>query len=65
MRNRGDYTPTPLKGAQSRFGGAGVAFEEHFVQPQHPKLRVVYGGPVRIGDKYRELGVGLRGSWRF
>jgi hypothetical protein len=30
-----------------------------------PEVRVVYGGPARIGDKYRELGVGLRGSWGF
>ena len=30
-----------------------------------PELRFVYGGPARIGNKHRELGFGLRGSWRF
>jgi hypothetical protein len=30
-----------------------------------PELRFVYGGPARIGDKHRELGVGVRGTWRF
>ena len=30
-----------------------------------PELRFVYGGPARIGDKHRELGVGLRGGWSF
>jgi hypothetical protein len=30
-----------------------------------PELRVVYGGPARIGDKYREVGLGARATWRF
>ncbi|HET7696103.1 MAG TPA: hypothetical protein VFK57_10375 [Vicinamibacterales bacterium] len=30
-----------------------------------PEVRVVYGGPARIGNKYRELGAGLRAVWRF
>jgi hypothetical protein len=30
-----------------------------------PEVRFVYGGPARIGDKYRECGVGLRAAWRF
>jgi hypothetical protein len=30
-----------------------------------PELRFVYGGPAQVGNKYRELGVGVRGSWRF
>ena len=30
-----------------------------------PELRFVYGGPARIGDKYRECGAGLRAAWRF
>ena len=30
-----------------------------------PEIRVVYGGPARIGDKHRELGVGARATWRF
>jgi len=30
-----------------------------------PELRLVYGGPARIGNKYREFGVGLRGEWHF
>ena len=30
-----------------------------------PELRFVYGGPARVGNKYRELGAGVRGVWRF
>jgi hypothetical protein len=30
-----------------------------------PELRFVYGGPARVGNNYRELGVGARGTWRF
>jgi hypothetical protein len=30
-----------------------------------PELRFVYGGPARIGDKYRELSLGVRAAWRF
>jgi hypothetical protein len=30
-----------------------------------PEVRFVYGGPARIGDKHRELGLGARGHWRF
>ena len=30
-----------------------------------PEVRVVYGGPARIGDKHRELGVGVRGAFSF
>ena len=30
-----------------------------------PEVRFVYGGPARVGSKHRELGVGLRGGWRF
>lgn len=30
-----------------------------------PELRFVYGGPARIGNNYRELGLGARGAWRF
>lgn len=30
-----------------------------------PEFRFVYSGPARIGDKHRELGLGVRGGWRF
>lgn len=30
-----------------------------------PELRLVYGGPARIGNTHREAGVGARGTWRF
>jgi hypothetical protein len=30
-----------------------------------PELRFVYGGPARIGNNYRELGLGVRCTWRF
>jgi hypothetical protein len=30
-----------------------------------PEFRLVYGGPARVGDKYRELSLGVRGVWRF
>ena len=30
-----------------------------------PELRFVYGGPARIGNKHRELGLGARAVWRF
>jgi hypothetical protein len=30
-----------------------------------PELRFVYSGPARIGNKHRELGVGVRAGWRF
>jgi hypothetical protein len=30
-----------------------------------PEVRVVYGGPARIGYNHRELGLGARGAWRF
>lgn len=30
-----------------------------------PEMRYVYGGPARVGDKYREFGLGLRAAWRF
>jgi hypothetical protein len=30
-----------------------------------PEVRLVYGGPARIGDKHRELGLGARATWRF
>lgn len=30
-----------------------------------PELRFVYGGPAQIGDKYREFGLGMRGTWQF
>lgn len=29
------------------------------------EARLVYGGPARIGNKHREVGVGLRAGWRF
>lgn len=28
-----------------------------------PTLHYVYGGPARIGNKHREMSVGLRGAW--
>lgn len=30
-----------------------------------PEVRVVLGGPARIGYSHRELGIGARGAWRF
>ena len=30
-----------------------------------PEVRLVYGGPARIGNKHRELGWGARATWRF
>lgn len=30
-----------------------------------PEVRYVYGGPARVGNKHRELGVGVRGVWGF
>ena len=30
-----------------------------------PEVRFVYGGPARVGDRYRELGFGARAVWRF
>lgn len=30
-----------------------------------PEIRFVYGGPARIGNKHRELGVGVRTAWQF
>jgi hypothetical protein len=30
-----------------------------------PEVRFVYGGPARIGNKYRELSLGVRAAWRF
>lgn len=30
-----------------------------------PEVRFVYGGPARVGSKHRELGLGVRGGWRF
>jgi hypothetical protein len=30
-----------------------------------PDVRLVYGGPARVGNKYREFGLGLRAGWSF
>jgi hypothetical protein len=30
-----------------------------------PEVRFVYGGPARVGEKYRELGAGVRAGWTF
>jgi hypothetical protein len=30
-----------------------------------PEVRYVYGGPARIGEKHRELSLGVRAGWRF
>ncbi len=30
-----------------------------------PEVRFVWDGPARVGNKYRELGFGVRSSWRF
>ena len=30
-----------------------------------PELRYVYGGPAQIGNKHRELSVGVRAAWGF
>lgn len=30
-----------------------------------PELRYVYGGPAQVGNKHREAGAGLLGTWRF
>jgi hypothetical protein len=30
-----------------------------------PELRYVYGGPARVGNKHRELGIGARALWQF
>lgn len=40
-----------------------VAITPHIVVG--PEIRFVYSGPARVGDKHRELGLGLRGAWRF
>lgn len=42
---------------------ASVAVTNHLSVA--PELRFVYGGPARIGNKHRELGLGVRGAWRF
>lgn len=42
---------------------ASVAVTDHLSVA--PELRFVYGGPARIGNKHRELGLGARGVWRF
>jgi hypothetical protein len=43
--------------------GLPVSLARHLVV--EPELRVVYGGPARIGSKHREMGIGLRGGVRF
>ena len=40
-----------------------VAITPHIIVG--PEIRIVYSGPARVGDTYRELGLGLRGAWRF
>lgn len=40
-----------------------IAVSRHFAVA--PEFRFVYGGPARVGDKYRELSLGVRGAWRF
>ncbi len=30
-----------------------------------PEIRFVYGGPARVGNKHREIGLGLRAVWGF
>jgi hypothetical protein len=50
-------------------GGLLFGFDTSIMVTPHvsvvPEVRFVYGGPARIGDKYRECGVGLRAAWRF
>ena len=50
-------------------GGLLFGFDTPIAMSRHfsltPEVRLVYGGPARIGDKYREVGVGLRCGWRF
>ena len=41
----------------------GVAVTARFTLA--PEVRFVHGGPARIGNKHRELGLGVRGGWRF
>ncbi len=42
---------------------SSVALTRHLsIQPE---LRFVYSGPARIGNTYRECGLGLRTVWRF
>jgi hypothetical protein len=40
-----------------------VALTSHIIVG--PEIRFVYGGPARVGNTHRELGLGLRGAWRF
>lgn len=42
---------------------AAVAITSHIIVG--PEIRFVYGGPAQVGNKHRELGLGLRGAWRF
>ena len=50
-------------------GGLLVGFDVAVAVTDHlrlaPEFRFVYGGPARIGNKHRELGLGARGVWRF
>ena len=56
--------------AESRTrGGFLLGFDAAVTLTDHlsvlPEVRYVYGGPARIGSKYRELGIGTRLMWRF
>lgn len=59
-----------LNSAQRRTRGGlllgmdvAVAITSHIIVG--PEIRFVYGGPPQVGNKHRELGLGLRGAWRF
>jgi hypothetical protein len=42
---------------------ASIALTDHLAIV--PDLRFVYGGPARVGNNYREFGLGTRAAWRF
>jgi hypothetical protein len=50
-------------------GGLLLGLDSSVVLTKHlsvtPELRIVYGGSAQIGNKYREVGLGARGTWRF
>ena len=55
-------------GSRTR-GGLLVGFDAAVALTQRlsivPEVRYVYSGPARIGNKYRELGLGTRLMWSF
>jgi hypothetical protein len=50
-------------------GGLLFGFDVSLAVTDHlrlvPDIRFVYGGPARLGNKHRELGLGARAVWQF